>query len=103
MKYLVALAMPALIEGAVRYPVEGPFTVSEAEAMRLYEAKVLDADPEAIDPGAGFDEEEGDGLDKMLVADLDRIIAAEGIEVPEPGRKAEKVAAIRAKREAIQE
>lgn len=101
-KYIVALAVPAIIAGAVRYPVEGPFTVSYDEAKRLSKAKVLDGDPEEIEPEDGG-EAAGDGLDKLKVADLDKIIADEGVEIDASANKAAKVAAIRTKREASQE
>lgn len=51
-------------------------------------------------------ESQGDGLDDKSVGDLDKIIAAEGVKLPETGSgkdggivKADKVAAIRAHRE----
>ena len=67
-----------------------------AKARSYFE---FDGEPEAAEP-------EGDGLDNKSVGDLDKIIADEGVTVPETGSgkdggvvKADKVAAIRAARE----
>lgn len=92
---IVSLATPAILEGALRYPVENPFTVSDTEATRLKDAGVLDGDPEDL-PEEG--EDETDGLDGLKVVDLDKIIADEKVEVAPNANKTDKVAAIRAAR-----
>ena len=45
---IVNLAAPAIIDGALRYPVEGPFTVTDAEAAHLKKNAPLDGDPEDL-------------------------------------------------------
>lgn len=49
---IVSLAAPAVIEGAVRYPVEGAFTVTDEKAEALKAEGKLDGDPEDV-PEAG--------------------------------------------------
>jgi hypothetical protein len=60
---IVNLIGPAVIAGAVRYPVEGPLTVSDAEAEQLKDSGRLDGAPEDL-PSEG-DEPEDDGLDAL--------------------------------------
>ena len=45
---IVNLAAPAIIEGALRYPVEGPFTVTNDEAAHLKREDKLDGEPEDL-------------------------------------------------------
>lgn len=96
--FLVALAVPAIIEAALRYPVEGPFTVDLDEANRLHNAGVLTDEPEEVVEDADDDLDEADGLDKLKVTDLDKVIADEGVEVEPNANKTAKIAAIRAAR-----
>lgn len=74
--------------------------VPQGELDDLPDYLTVDGAPEPTEP-------EGDGLDGMAIAELDKIIADEGAKVPEMGTgnggrvvKADKVAAIRAHREA---
>ncbi|WP_347270990.1 hypothetical protein [Rhizorhabdus histidinilytica] len=94
---IVSLAVPAILEGALRYPVENPLTVSDTEATRLKDAGVLDGEPEDLPEEGGDDD---DGLDSLKVAELDAIIAEDAsIQVEANANKAAKVAAIRAARD----
>lgn len=45
---IVKLAGPALVNGAVRYPVEGALTVTDTEAERLSNNNLLDGEPEDV-------------------------------------------------------
>ncbi|AOF97992.1 hypothetical protein [Sphingobium sp. RAC03] len=45
---IVNLAVPAILEKALRYPSEGPFTVNDKEAQRLKDNGSLDGDPEDL-------------------------------------------------------
>ena len=45
---IVSLAAPAVIDGAVRYPVEGAFTVTDDKAKALKAEGKLDGDPEDV-------------------------------------------------------
>lgn len=80
---LVKLKSPAFIGGAIRYPSEGPFYLTDAEADHL-----VDNDK------AEFEGEE-DELDSLKVAELKALAAEEGIDLGEAKVKAEIIAAIR--------
>ncbi|WP_294312754.1 hypothetical protein [uncultured Sphingomonas sp.] len=94
---IVNLIGPAVIAGAVRYPIEGALTVSDAEAVQLKESGRLDGDPEDL-PEEG--EEEDDGLDALKAEELKSLATDEGIDLGGATTKAAMVAAIRAGREA---
>lgn len=93
---IVNLIGPAVIAGAVRYPVEGALTVSDAEAEQLKESGRLDGDPEDL-PG---DEEEDDGLEALKADELKSLAQDEGITLGTANTKPAMVAAIRAARAA---
>lgn len=86
----VKLNTPRVINGAVRYPVEGLIPVSDAEYDRLVKAKALDLEDD--------DEADEDGLDVMTIADLKALAESEEVDIGTATRKADIVAAIRANR-----
>lgn len=45
---IVNLAAPAIVQGALRYPAEGPFTVTNEQAEHLKDEGRLDGDPEDL-------------------------------------------------------
>lgn len=94
---IVNLIGPAVIAGAVRYPIEGALTVSDAEAEQLKESGRLDGEPEDLPEEA---EEEDDGLDALKVDELKSLAADEGIDLGGATTKPAMVAAIRVGREA---
>ena len=100
---IVNLSGPAVIAGAVRYPVEGALTVTNEEAASLKASGRLDGDPEdlpeADEPGTDV----GDALDNEKVADLKATAAAENIDLGSATTKPDIIAAIRAAREAAKE
>ncbi|KQN33612.1 hypothetical protein [Sphingomonas sp. Leaf38] len=93
---IVNLIGPAVIAGAVRYPVEGALTVSDVEAEQLKESGRLDGDPENLPD----DEEEDDGLEALKADDLKSLAQDEGITLGTANTKPAMVAAIRAARAA---
>lgn len=95
---IVNLIGPAVIAGAVRYPVEGPLTVSDPEAEQLQESGRLDGDPEDL-PQEG-DESEDDGLSALKAEELKSLAQDEGINLGGANTKPAMVAAIRAARAA---
>lgn len=96
---IVNLIGPAVIAGAVRYPVEGPLTVSNEEAANLKASGRLDGEPEDLPDDGDDGENIGDGLDNETVADLKATAEAEGIDLGDATKKADIIAAIRAARE----
>jgi hypothetical protein len=82
----VRLSRPAFINDLLRYPTENPIAVSDDDAERLRASGCLEEDGDE------------DGLDELKAADLDKIIADEGVSVSATANKADKVAAIRAHR-----
>jgi hypothetical protein len=84
----VQLKGPRVINGAVRYPVEGLIPVSDDEYDRLVEANAIATD----------DDEIGDDLDDMKVDDLKSTAELEGVDLGEASKKADIIAAIRAHR-----
>jgi len=96
---IVTLNGPAVIAGAIRYPVEGSQTVTDAEAKRLKDGGFLDGEPTDLDDEQ-TGEDVGDGLDNETVADLKATAEAEGIDLGEATKKADILAAIRAARAA---
>ncbi|AYJ85316.1 hypothetical protein D3Y57_04675 (plasmid) [Sphingomonas paeninsulae] len=97
--YIVALAFPAIVASVLRQPIEGPLTVTEDEALRLYENNLLVGEPEAV-PEPDREEEDGDGLEDLTVAVLTELAGTEGAPLGEATRKADIIAAIRTHREA---
>lgn len=95
---IVNLIGPAVIAGAVRYPIEGALTVSDAEADQLQASGRLDGDPEDL-PEEG-EPEEDDGLDALKVDELKALAADEGIDLTGATNKAAMVVAIRSARKA---
>ncbi|UAK24353.1 hypothetical protein [Sphingomonas nostoxanthinifaciens] len=87
----VTLKGPRVIDGVVRYPVEGPIPVSDDEYDRLLEAGVIDTDDD-------HDGEDDDGLEAMTLVDLGLIVTKEGVPLNGATKKADIIAAIRAKR-----
>ena len=95
---IVNLIGPAVIAGAVRYPIEGPLTVTDKEAEQLLASNRLDGDPEDLpEDGAAV---EDDGLDALKVEGLKSHAADNGIDLGSATTKAAIIAAIRAAREA---
>jgi len=88
----VTLNTPRVINGAVRYPVEGPIPVSDDEYERLAEAK-------AIDEG---DDDDGD-LSSKTVVELKELAEEEGVDLGGDTKKADIIAAITAHRAALAE
>jgi hypothetical protein len=84
----VKLNGPAVIDGAVRYPVEGPIFVSDDEAERLLENGNLDEEAPFSD----------DDLEKLKVEGLKQIAAEEQVDLTGITKKPDIIAAIRAKR-----
>jgi hypothetical protein len=95
---IVNLIGPAVIAGAVRYPIEGALTVSDAETEQLKASGRLDGDPEDLPEEGEADED--DGLDALKVDELKALAADDGIDLTGTTNKAAMVAAIRAGREA---
>lgn len=88
---IVNLKAPAVIAGAVRYPIEVALTVSDDEAVRLKASDRLDGEAEDI-------RDDGDGLEKKKVDDLKQIAIDEKIDLGEAKFKPEIIAKIRAAR-----
>ena len=84
----VSLNSPQVINGAVRYPVEGLIPVSDDEYDRLEAAG-------AIEVG---EDDDGDGLDEKTVDDLKTVAADEGVDLGSATKKADIIKAIRAHR-----
>lgn len=95
---IVNLIGPAVIAGAVRYPIEGALTVSDAEAEQLKASGRLDGDLEDLPEEGEADED--DGLDALKVDELKALATDDGIDLTGATNKAAMVAAIRAAREA---
>jgi len=94
---IVNLIGPAVIDGAVRYPIEGPLTVTDKVAQQLEDSKRLDGEPEDLpDDDAPAD----DGLDGKGVPALKKIAKDEEIDLGEATDKPDIIAVIRAAREA---
>lgn len=87
----VQLKGPRVINGAVRYPVEGLIPVSDAEYDRLVEAKAIVTDEDDDSDGE-------DDLATMSVADLKSTAELEGVDLGTATKKAEIADAIRAHR-----
>jgi hypothetical protein len=84
----VQLNGPRVINGAVRYPVEGLIPVSDTEYDRLVEADAIVTE----------DDEDGDGLDEMTLPDLGLLVTKEGVPLNGATKKADIIKAIRAHR-----
>ena len=95
---IVSLCGPALIAGAVRYPVEGPLTVTDKQAEQLKDSGRLDGEPEDL-PSLDIDADEGDALGGKSIAELKAIASEEQIDLGTATKKAEIIAAIRKARE----
>lgn len=93
---IIALLAGTIVAGVVRYPVEGPLTVTDEEAGRLHEAKLLDGEPEDL-PSQGATTED-DGLDTLTLIDLGLLVTKEGVPLHGVTKKADIIAAIRAHR-----
>jgi hypothetical protein len=92
---IVNLIGPAVIAGAVRYPIENPLTVTDEQAVQLKDSGRLDGEPE--DP----DGEEGKEVDlsKLKIEELRALAANEGIELGDARSKADIITAIELARE----
>ena len=88
---IVNLIGPAVIAGAVRYPVEGAFVVTDAEAHQLKESNRLDGEPEDL-PSEDI---EDDGLDAFKADELKAFAADKGVDLDGATTKAAMIAAIR--------
>lgn len=91
MKTIVLLGA-AIIAGAVRYPIEGPQVVQDAEADRLVENKL-----------AKFEGDEDDDLDDLKVEDLKKLAETETVDLGTAKSKGDIIKAIRAHRAAAAE
>lgn len=87
----IVLQGPTVINGAVRYPVEGHQIVDDAQADRLIDAGMAKEESE-------FDEDQEDGLDEMTVADLGLLVTKEGVPLNGATKKDDIILAIRAHR-----
>lgn len=102
----INLSGPAVIAGAVRYPVEGALIVTDEQAERLKESGRLDGNAEEYPPAesdSDSDADEGDatdGLEDEKVVDLKSIAELEEIDLGKATSKPDIIAAIRAAREA---
>lgn len=92
---IVNLIGPAVIAGAVRYPVEGPLTVTDKEAEQLHDSGRLDGEPEDMSEEGGL---EDDGLDALKVEELKSLAGDEGVDLAGSTTKAAMIAAIRSAR-----
>jgi hypothetical protein len=91
----IRLLATSIIAGVPRSPAEGIQTVTAEEAEHLIaNDQAVDAEDE-VDHG-----DAGDGLDGKSVKDLREIAKAETVEIDAGAKKADIVAAIRAKRQA---
>lgn len=95
---IVMLCGPAVIAGAVRYPVENPLTVTDEQAKQLKNSGRLDGEPEDL-PSLDADAGDGDDLGGKSVAELKVIATEEEIDLGTATKKAEIIAAIRKARE----
>ena len=91
---IVNLIGPAVIAGAVRYPVECPLTVTDEQAQQLKDSGRLDGEPE--DPEA---EGEVEDLTKLKVDELKALAADEEIDLGDAKSKADIITAIQLARE----
>jgi len=88
----VTLSAPRIINGAVRYPVEGPIPVTDEEYDRLVEAGA--AEDDEVDEA-----DDGDnGLEQLRVDELKALAAEEGIDLGDATKKADIIETIRAGR-----
>lgn len=81
---------PALINGAVRYPAEGPIVLTDADAERVVELKLGEEIEEAGEDEGG----EEAPLDRLTVPDLMKLAEAEQVPLNGATKKAEIIAAI---------
>lgn len=97
---IVNLIGPAVIDGAVRYPIEGPLTVTDKVAQQLKDSNRLDGEPEDLPDDDASDEPEDDGLEGKGVPALKKIAKDEDIDLGPATDKPDIIAAIRTAREA---
>ncbi|MFV0922743.1 hypothetical protein ACR720_04550 [Sphingomonas parapaucimobilis] len=95
---IVNLIGPAVIAGAVRYPIEGALTVTDKEAAQLKDSGRLDGEPEDLPEDDEVHED--DGLDTLKAEELKALAAEEGIDLGGATTKAAMVTAIREARAA---
>lgn len=95
---IVNLIGPAVIAGAVRYPVEGALIVSQAEAQQLKDSGRLDGEPEDMPSDDPADDD--DGLDALKSDELKAVASDEGVSLEGLTTKAAFIAAIRTARAA---
>lgn len=90
--------------GELRHPIEGALTVTDEEAERLYENKLLDGEPEEVPDvsdeldGENYDATT-DGLEDQTVPELHILVTKEGVPLNDATKKADIIAAIRKYRE----
>jgi hypothetical protein len=87
MRNIMLLAM-SVIDGAARYPIEGPILVSDEKAEQLIADKL--AEPADLE-----EEPSGDDLEGQTVDQLKGIATAEEVNLDGKTKKAEIIAAIR--------
>lgn len=87
----IQLKGPAIINGAVRYPVEGAISVTDDDARTQRENDNVDD---------GDDADDDDGLDRTKVEDLKKLAEEEGVDLGDATKKADIITAIRAHRAA---
>ena len=96
---IITLAMPSIVGGVVRNPIEGPLTIGADEAERLKESGLLACDPEDL-PTEGDDEAEADDdLEALTLPDLGILVTKEGVPLNGATKKADIITAIRAHRD----
>lgn len=90
----VTLSAARIINGAVRYPVEGPIPVSDEEYDRLVEAGAIE-EPEDEDEDEDAEADDEDGLESLKLDELKTLAAEEQIDLGDATKKADIIEAIR--------
>ena len=97
MSKMIKLLRPELIDGQMRYPVEGPISVSDEK----YDELIAEKRGEDVDgDGAGDDSKDPGDLEGHTVEDLKQIATDEGVDLQGATKKADLIAAIEAHRSA---
>lgn len=89
---------PAVINGAVRYPVEGAIPVTDEQAETLLANGQIDEEKTFAD--AEDKHQDGDILDGLKVDELKKLASDEEIDLGDATKKDDIIAAIRAHRAA---
>jgi hypothetical protein len=87
--------------GELRHPIEGALTVTDEEAKRLKDNRLLDGEPEDLPSESDEVESEDhdDDLDDQTLADLKILVTKKGVPLHGATSKADVIAAIRNHRE----